>query len=220
MLYTANAPRPEFPRPQFDRGDANWLNLNGPWEYQTDRGLSGEQRGYQNGAPFSETITVPFCRESELSGINDKDFCQAVWYRKTLTLPEGWNAKAGKRILLHIGACDYITKVWVNGTYLGDHIGGYVAFSFDITHALCEGENTITIGVRDDVRSGNQPAGKQSHQYHSFGCFYTRTTGIWQTVWLECVPVDYITSTKYYPDIDRKKLVIEALVCGGEEVGS
>ena len=216
MLYTSNAPRPEFPRPQFDRGDANWLNLNGPWEYQTDRGMSGEARDFHKAAPFTETITVPFCRESELSGINDKDFCQAVWYRKTLTLPEGWNAKAGKRILLHIGACDYITKVWVNGTYLGDHIGGYVAFSFDITHALCEGENTITIGVRDDVRTGNQPAGKQSHQYHSFGCFYTRTTGIWQTVWLECVPVDYITSTKYYPDIDRKKLVIEALVCGGE----
>ena len=216
MLYTANAPRPEFPRPQFDRGDANWLNLNGPWEYQTDRGMSGEARDFHKDAPFTETITVPFCRESELSGIGDKDFCQAVWYRKTLTLPEGWNAKAGKRILLHIGACDYYTKVWVNGTYLGDHIGGYVEFPFDITHALREGENTITIGVKDDVRSGNQPAGKQSHQYHSFGCFYTRTTGIWQTVWLECVPVDYIASTKYYPDIDRKKLVIEALVCGGE----
>ena len=213
MLYTNNAPRPEFPRPQFDRGDASWLNLNGPWEYQTDRGLSGEQRNFQNGAAFHETIIVPFCRESELSGIGDKDFCEGVWYRKTLTLPEGW---AGKRILLHIGACDYYTKVWVNGTYLGDHIGGYVAFSFDITKALKEGENTITIGVRDDLRSGNQPAGKQSNLYHSYGCFYTRTTGIWQTVWLECVPTDYIASTKYYPDIDRKKLVIEANLVGGE----
>ena len=213
MLYTANAPRPEFPRPQFDRGDANWLNLNGSWEYQTDRGLSGEQRDYQNGAAFTETITVPFCRESELSGIGDKDFCEGVWYRKTLTLPENW---AGQRILLHIGACDYYTKLWVNGTYMGDHIGGYVAFSFDITKALKEGENTITIGVRDDVRSGNQPGGKQSTLYHSYGCFYTRTTGIWQTVWLECVPTDYILSTKYYPDIDRKKLVIEAFVSGGE----
>ena len=213
MLYTANAPRPEFPRPQFDRGDANWLNLNGSWEYQTDRGLSGEQRDFQNGAAFTETITVPFCRESELSGIGDKDFCEGVWYRKTLTLPENW---AGQRILLHIGACDYYTKLWVNGTYMGDHIGGYVAFSFDITKALKEGENTITIGVRDDVRSGNQPGGKQSTLYHSYGCFYTRTTGIWQTVWLECVPTDYILSTKYYPDIDRKKLVIEAFVSGGE----
>ena len=213
MLYTSNAPRPEFPRPQFDRGDANWLNLNGPWDYQTDRGLSGEQRGYQNDAPFTETITVPFCRESELSGIGDKDFCECVWYRKTLTLPAEW---AGKRVLFHVGACDYYTKVWVNGQYMGDHIGGYVAFSFDITKALKEGENAITLGVWDHLRNGAQPGGKQSMLYHSHGCSYTRTTGIWQTTWLECVPTDYIASTKYYPDIERKKLVIEALVTGGE----
>ena len=206
-------PRPEFPRPQFDRGDANWLNLNGTWEYQTDRAVSGEQRGLHTGGEYTETITVPFCRESELSGIGDKDFCDAVWYRRTVTLPEGW---AGKRTLLHIGACDFLTKVWVNGTYIGRHLGGYVSFSFDITSALVEGENTITIGVTDDVRSGNQAGGKQSPRYESFGCFYTRTTGIWQTVWLESVPTSYITHTKYYPDIDRKKLVIEATVVGGE----
>ena len=213
MLFTPNAPRPEFPRPQFDRGEANWLNLNGPWEYQTDRGLSGEQRGFQNGAPFAETITVPFCRESELSGIGDKDFCEGVWYRKTLTLPAEW---AGKRVLFHIGACDYYTKVWVNGQYMGDHIGGYVAFSYDITKALKEGENTITVGVTDHLRTGSQPGGKQSMLYHSHGCSYTRTTGIWQTTWLECVPTDYVASTKYYPDIERKKLVIEANTVGGE----
>ena len=213
MLYTSNAPRPEFPRPQFDRGDALWLNLNGPWEYQTDRGQTGEQRGFQNGAPFSETITVPFCRESVLSGIGDVDFCDSVWYRKSLTIPEAW---AGKRILFHIGACDYYTKVWVNGQYMGDHTGGYVAFSFDITKALKEGENTLTVGVWDHLRDETQPGGKQSPRYESFGCFYTRTTGIWQTTWLECVPTDYIASTKYYPDIERKKLVIEALTVGGE----
>ena len=213
MLYTPNAPRPEFPRPQFDRGDAAWLNLNGPWEYQTDRGPTGEQRGFQNGAPFSETITVPFCRESELSGIGDVDFCDSVWYRKTLILPEGW---AGKRVLFHIGACDYYTKVWVNGQYMGDHTGGYVAFSFDITKALKEGENTLTVGVWDHLRNETQPGGKQSPRYESFGCFYTRTTGIWQTTWLECVPTDYIASTKYYPNLELKKLVIEALTVGGE----
>ena len=213
MLYTPNAPRPEFPRPQFDRGDESWLNLNGSWEYQTDRGQSGEQRGFQNGAPFSETITVPFCRESRLSGIGDVDFCDSVWYRKTLTLPEGW---AGKRILFHIGACDYYTKVWVNGQYMGDHTGGYVAFSFDITKALKEGENTLTVGVWDHLRDDTQPGGKQSPRYESFGCFYTRTTGIWQTTWLECVPTDYISSAKYYPNIELHKLVIEALTVGGE----
>ena len=213
MLYTPHAPRPEFPRPQFDRGDNNWLNLNGPWEYQTDRGLDGEERDYHKGAPFTETITVPFCRESELSGINDKDFCEGVWYRKTLTLPAGWE---GRRTLLHIGACDYHTKVWVNDTYIGQHIGGYVAFSFDITKALGEGENRITLSVRDHLRTGTQPGGKQSMLYHSHGCSYTRTTGIWQTTWLESVPMDYVASTKYYPDIERQKLVIEATAVGGE----
>ena len=210
---TPSIPRPEFPRPQFDRGEANWQSLNGTWEYQTDRGLSGEARGYQSGAPYAETITVPFCRESRLSGIEDKDFCEGVWYRRTVTLPAAW---AGKRTLLHIGACDYRTKVWVNGTFIGEHIGGYVSFSFDITSALREGENQITVGVRDHLRSGSQPGGKQSTKYHSYACSYTRTTGIWQTVWLECVPQDYIVSAKYYPDIERRKLRIEAAVAGGE----
>ena len=207
-----NIPRPEYPRPQFVRDQ--WINLNGVWEYQTDRGESGEQRGYQNGAEFTETITVPFCRESELSGIGDKDFCNCVWYRKKLTLPEGW--QNGRRTILHIGACDYVTKVWVNGKYMGEHIGGYVAFSFDITKALVEGENAITVCAIDHTRTGEQPVGKQCVHYHSAGCSYTRTTGIWQTVWLENVANDYIASTKYYPDIDNKKLVIEAHVVGGE----
>ncbi len=207
-----NIPRPEYPRPQFVRDQ--WINLNGEWEYQTDRGISGEQRGYQNGAEFTETITVPFCRESELSGINDKDFCDCVWYRKKLTLPEGW--QGGRRTILHIGACDYVTNVWVNGKFIGEHIGGYVAFSFDITNALVEGENVITIRAIDHTRTGDQPVGKQCQQYHSAGCSYTRTTGIWQTVWLENVANDYIASTKYYPNIDNKKLVIEAHIVGGE----
>ncbi len=214
MTTVTAIPRPEFPRPQFDRGEANWLNLNGPWEYETDRGLSGEERGLQNrGATYHETITVPFCRESVLSGIGDTDFCDGAWYRKSLTLPEGW---AGRRVLLHIGACDYKSRVWVNDRFMGEHIGGYVAFSFDITEALGEGENTIVIGVTDQIRTHNQPGGKQSFFYGSRGCHYTRTTGIWQTVWLECVPTAYIAGTKYYPDIDRQKLVIEATLVGGE----
>ena len=208
-----NIPRPEYPRPQFVRNE--WINLNGQWEFEIDNGRSGRERGMMNREHFDMKITVPFCPESKLSGLAHTDFMEAVWYKKNITLPEGWQAE-GRRTILHIGACDYYTKLWVNGTYMGDHIGGYVAFSFDITKALVEGENTITIGVRDDVRSHNQPAGKQCSDYHSYGCFYTRTTGIWQTTWLECVPNDYILSTKYYPDIDRKKLVIEAFVSGGE----
>ncbi len=215
MTTNTNAiPRPEFPRPQFDRGEDNWINLNGAWAYETDRGLSGEARGlWRADAVFGETITVPFCRESVLSGIGDTDFCEGVWYQKKLTLPESF---AGRRTILHIGACDYTTRVWVNGRFIGEHIGGYVAFFFDITDALGEGENTITIGVVDRLRTHDQPGGKQSFLYASAGCHYTRTTGIWQTVWLESVPEAYIAHTKYYPDIDRQKLVIEATLIGGE----
>ncbi len=214
MTKTHSIPRPEFPRPQFDRGDACFLNLNGAWEYETDRGLSGEARGLQMpGAAYHETITVPFCRESVLSGIGDTDFCEGVWYRKTLTLPAAWE---GKRTILHIGACDYITRVWVNGSFIGEHIGGYVSFSYDITSALTKDENTIVIGARDFLRTAEQPGGKQCPDYASRGCHYTRTTGIWQTVWLECVPNAYVAHTKYYPDIDRQKLVIEATLVGGD----
>ncbi len=212
-MTQTSIPRPEFPRPQFYRGEDRWLNLNGTWAYQTDRALSGEAKGYHKGAPFSETITVPFCRESELSGIGDKDFCDGAWYRRQVTLPADWQ---GGRVLLHIGASDYVTRVYVNGTFIGSHTGGYVSFSMDITAALVAGENDITIGVVDRVRTAEQPAGKQSAQYGSYGCFYTRTTGIWQTVWLEWVPDAYIAHTKYYPDIDRQKLVVEATLIGGE----
>ena len=208
-----NIPRAEYPRPQLVR-DA-WINLNGPWEYMTDRAQSGEQRGFAGDTPYTEQITVPFCRESVLSGIGDTDFCSCVWYRKRITLPEGW--QGGKRVLLHVGACDYKADVWVNGKWIDYHIGGYVAFTVDITKALVEGENTITIRAIDDLRTGNQPAGKQSPQYGSFGCFYTRTTGIWQTVWLECVPEVYLQSARYFTDIDDCTLTAELHVKGGED---
>jgi hypothetical protein len=207
-----NIPRAEYPRPQLVRNE--WLNLNGTWEYMTDRGMSGEMRGFANGAEFTEQITVPFCRESVLSGMGDTDFCNCVWYRKKITLPAGW--QGGKRVLLHIGACDYKTDVWVNGKWIDYHIGGYVSFTMDITKALTEGENAITIRAIDDLRTGNQPAGKQSPRYESFGCFYTRTTGIWQTVWLECVPEIYLQSARYFTDIDDCTLTAELHVKGGE----
>ena len=203
-----NCPRPEYPRPQFCR--ESWINLNGIWEYQTDRACSGRERGLSGDAIYSESITVPFCRESVLSGIGDTDFCESVWYRRRVTLPDSWR-KGGRRTILHIGACDYRTEVWINGCHAGSHIGGYVSFSFDITDKLTDGENVITICADDALRSGFQPGGKQSQKYASHGCSYTRTTGIWQTVWLENVPHSYIKSVKYYPDVAGKKLGIEAL---------
>ena len=120
--------RPEYPRPQFVR-DA-WINLNGEWEYQTDYGETGVEKGLTQNGEYAESIIVPFCRESCLSGIGDKDFCECVWYRKRITL---YKDNKNTRTILHIGACDYLTTVWVNGQQIGEHIGGYVSFSFDIT---------------------------------------------------------------------------------------
>ena len=179
-----NIPRPEHPKPQFQRND--WMNLNGTWDFEIDNGVSGKERKMFADYTFNSKINVPFCPESELSGVNNKDFMNAVWYKKVVELP--WKASDG-RTILNIGACDYTTTVWVNGTQVGfPHIGGYVAFSYDITSALADGNNTIVICAEDDIRSGNQPRGKQSALYYSHACDYTRTTGIWQTVWLEHVP--------------------------------
>ncbi len=206
MMATNNGiPRPEYPRPQFVRKE--WLNLNGTWDFEIDNGKSGRERRMFDSYPFNARITVPFCPESALSGIGNKDFMSAVWYKRTVELP--WAADCG-RTILHIGASDYRSTVWVNGTEIGTHIGGYVSFSFDVTSALHNGENTVVICAEDDMRSNTQPVGKQSRLYYSHDCDYTRTTGIWQTVWLEHVPTAYIKTYKYTPDISSSTLIIEA----------
>lgn len=192
-----NIPRPEHPFPQFMRED--WLNLNGTWQFEIDRGMSGFDRRLFDSGTLASQISVPFCPESDLSGIGDKDFMTCVWYKRTVTLPASFK---GKRTILHIGACDYFTTVWVNGKEAVNHRGGYISFSCDITDFLKEGENDITVRAIDDTRSGDQPVGKQCYAFHSQGCHYTRTTGIWQTVWLEAVPEAYIVSAKYYTSID------------------
>ena len=199
-------PRKEHPFPQFMR--ENWLNLNGTWQFEYDHSVSGTERGLFNAGSLSGEITVPFCPESKLSGIGNTDFSRCVWYKRKVTLPASF---AGKRTILHIGACDYLTTVWVNGSEVGSHFGGYISFSFEITKYLKEGENDITIRAFDDHRTGTQPAGKQCAQYASHGCMYTRTTGIWQTVWLEAVPEARIVSAKYFTKIDGT-VRIEALV--------
>ena len=187
--------RNEYPRPQFVR--ENWLCLNGEWQYETDRERTGFARQLWLQPDFHETICVPFCRESRLSGIGDTDFCNCVWYRKEVDLSK-LDAK-GRRVLLHFGACDYQTTVWINGQKAGEHIGGYASFSFEITPYLQDGKQVITVCAEDDLCSRLQPCGKQSRQLESHGCFYTRTTGIWQTVWIETVPEQYIRQIKFYP---------------------
>lgn len=207
-------PRPEYPRPQLKRN--KWLNLNGKWEFEIDHGKSGRARKLYEAENLNNEILVPFCPESKLSGIEYKDFMDAIWYRKEFVVPEDWLAE--KKILIHFGAVDYDTEVWINGKSAGTHQGGYTPFSFNISDLLNKGKNTVVVCAEDDVRSGLQPGGKQSGKYNSFGCYYTRTTGIWQTVWLECVPQQYIENIKYIPDIENECIHIEAVLGGEVEV--
>ena len=197
-------PRPEHPRPQFRRD--KWINLNGTWDFAFDFGLSGEQRGWhEDPRPLGERIVVPFCPESRLSGVEYTDFIPAIWYHRPLEIPEEWE---GGRILLHFGAVDYDCRVWINGLPAGQHSGGSSPFSFDITSLLRERDNHLVVCAQDDLRSGLQPGGKQCPDFRSRGCHYTRTTGIWQTVWLEAVPESRIESVSIVPDLDGARFVI------------
>ncbi len=201
-------PRQEHPRPQFMR--EGYINLNGLWQFEIDNGCSGEARGLQlPGAALKDRITVPFCPESKLSGVNHKDFMNGVWYKRTLTLPE----QSG-RVRLHFGAVDYSCKAFVNGIPVGEHKGGYSSFFFDITKALQEGENEITVFARDDSRDPLIPSGKQSMQYNSYRCFYTRTTGIWQTVWLELLPEEHMEAVRYYPNVSDTSVTVQVQLRG------
>ena len=200
-------PRGEYPRPEMVRED--WLCLNGAWDFRIDTTATGLARNWQNDCPYDSTITVPFCPESRLSGIANRDFMAAVWYRRSFVLPKAW---AGKRILAHFDAVDYEAHVFVNGREAGTHRGGFVGFTLDITALVQPGENTLVVCALDDIRSGKQPGGKQSNRYESYGCSYTRTTGIWQTVWLEAVADRYVQEIRYTPDLAGGKLHIRALV--------
>ena len=193
MIY-----RTEHPKPQFQRD--NWMNLNGPWQFEIDHGNSGEARGmYDPAIQLSRTINVPFCPESKLSGVEYKDFMYSVWYKRSVTLTA---EQVQGRVVLHFGAVDYLATLYINGKKVGTHKGGYVSFAFDITDYVVEGENVITLHAEDDTRNRLIPYGKQCPLYYSAGCSYTRTTGIWQTVWLEFTPKTYIKKVKFYPDAD------------------
>ena len=213
----SDIPRSEYPRPQFDRGEQSWINLNGKWEFEIDHGNSGvSRRLYAAEAKYSREIVVPFCPESRLSGVEYKDFMRCVWYRRKVTLPEGWDVEKG-RVLLNFGAVDYFAQVWINDEYAGGHKGGYVSFQLDVTGQIRKiaaengGKNVefrLTVRAEDDTRSVFQPSGKQSFDFYSAGCHYTRTTGIWQTVWMEYVPRHYIRQMFLTPDVKNEKLSV------------
>ncbi len=196
---TGNIPRPEYPRPQFFR--SSWVNLNGDWTYIFDFGKSGKQRGLADSNGFEKQIKVPFCPESPLSGVNYKDFIDAIWYQREIFVPGDWT---GRKILLHFGAVDYQTEVFVDGASVGKHWGGTSSFNFDIASYVTPGKrHSLVVYVIDDLRSGEQPSGKQSKNFNSWGCYYTRTTGIWQTVWMESVPENGLETCRIIPDLDQ-----------------
>jgi len=207
----SDIPRPEHPRPQFQR--ERWINLNGTWRFGFDFGRSGVERGWhQDPSALGQEIVVPFCPESSLSGIAHTDFIPCAWYHRTFELPADWD---GMRVFLHFGAVDYDCRTWVNGKQVGRHYGGSASFCFEITGALKAGENALTVCAIDDVRSGVQPAGKQCPDYASRGCLYTRVTGIWQTVWLEARPQSFVDSVRVVPDLDAGRFVVTPRIVNG-----
>jgi len=210
-MTTSSIPRPEHPDPQ--RFRRQWLNLNGSWDFAVDAGLNGLAAGWQKAATWSgqRSITVPFCPESRLSGVQIKDFLPAVWYRRAFRIPAEWR---GCRVRLHFGAVDFDCRVWVNGQPMGRHVGGYTPFWFDITDALKAGDNEVVVYAEDDVRTGRQPGGKQSGQYESYGCMYTRVTGIWQTVWLEAVGKVFTQELQIVASEDLAQLSVLAEING------
>ena len=198
-----NTPRNEYPRPQFERSE--WINLNGEWEFDFDDSGAGDREQWYRQHDFTRRIRVPFCFQSKLSGIGDPGFHDTVWYRTTFRKPD---IGANQRVILHFGAVDYLSWVWVNGQLVMTHEGGHTPFEADITDQLRDGDNVLVVKARDFSKDRSLPRGKQYWKEKSESIFYTRTTGIWQTVWMEVVHEARLQKVKFVPDVDRNEIEI------------
>jgi beta-galactosidase/beta-glucuronidase len=204
----AAIPRAEHPRPDFVRAD--WRTLNGPWQFEFDdanRGLA--ERWHAGGKAFSKTIQVPYAFQAKLSGIADTAFHDVVWYRRAIDVPAAWS---GRRVLLKFGAVDYEAMVWVNGQFAGGHRGGQTPFGLDITDLLTSTKNTITLRAWDPSTDRALPRGKQYWEPQSRSIWYTRTSGIWQPVWLEAAAPVRVERLRITPDVDRSQVTVEAVL--------
>ena len=190
--------RNELPNPAFAR--ENWKSLNGQWEFAFDPEDVFQRAGIEN-IQFDKVIQVPFCYESELSGIHTDMTSRSVWYRRSITVTEEELAGA---VLLHFGAVDHLAKVWINGQYVGCHEGGFTPFCFEVSEYLQIGENTLVVKAEDSY-SRELPRGKQMWNKEPRSCFYRNTTGIWQSVWLDFTGRDYITEIHITPDLDKNQ---------------
>ena len=217
----SRVPRPEYPRPQFRRPD--WVNLNGEWAFAFDDKREGLLGGWQHTpaeqlqagrSPFDRAILVPFSYQAPLSGIGERAFHDVVWYARIFYPP--YLDEDGGRLLLHFGALDYRAAVWINGTQVTSHEGGHTPFSTDVTDALRERENVIVVRAEDPSHDVSILRGKQYWREESEGIFYTRTTGIWQTVWLEPVGRRRIDALRLTPDVDGARVDVEISVEGFE----
>lgn len=192
-------PLPEYPRPQLVRDQ--WQNLNGTWQFQAATADSPTPFG----TDLAEQVVVPYPVESLLSGLKRHE--DHMIYRRAFEVPAEWNVGGGQRLQLNFGAVDYEATVFVNGTQVAHHLGGYEAFSADITDALVDGANELIVRATDTT--GNYPRGKQDR--NPSGIFYTPTSGIWQTVWMEPVAAAKIDQLELTPDLDNSALVVEAV---------
>jgi beta-galactosidase/beta-glucuronidase len=201
MREMVGIPRPEYPRPTFRR--SSWVNLNGEWEF-----------GARESETFDRRILVPFSAQSELSGLNARDPGDVVWYRRRFDAP------ASAQLIVHFGAVDYRATVWVNGEEVAQHEGGHTPFSADITRFAGRAGNVLVVRAKDPLGDLTIPRGKQYWKAASEGIFYTPTTGIWQTVWLEPLPEHSIHGLRVRPDFDGAAVDIDVEADGEVEVAA
>lgn len=205
-------PRPEHPRPRLMRD--RWRSLNGPWRFRLDDAADPDAPPPDDDA-FDRAIVVPFAPESRLSGVGETGFHTSLWYRREVRLPDGWD---GLRTLLHVGACDYRATVFLDGERVGEHVGGSAPFRVDLTGRLRPGlDHVLVVHAVDDIRSRRQPSGKQSRQEHSYGCYYTRVSGLWQTVWLEAVHPLGLDDLAVVPSLARGSAILTPTFLASDE---